>query len=102
MLKIFSRKTSQTQINQLELIKRFFLTAKLPELASFPKTIQNYESLHKFSIENQEIFWGTLAKSRLQWYESFKKVHEGKFSDENFNLKWFLDGKLNVSGKIIK
>jgi hypothetical protein len=99
MLKVFL-KTSQ--INQFELVKRFFLTAKLPELASFPKTIKNYESLHKFSIENQEIFWGTLAKSRLQWYESFKKVHDGKFSDENFNLKWFIDGKLNVSGKIIK
>ena len=99
MLKIFSKKSSQ--IKQFAFCKRYFLTAKLPELSSFPKTILNYESLHKFSIENQEAFWGTLGKSRLEWFEVFKKVTDGKFTDENFNLKWFIDGKLNVSGKTL-
>jgi acetyl-CoA synthetase len=84
-------------LKQLIYLKRSFLTANLPELSSFPKAINNYESLHKFSIENKDVFWGTLAKSRLEWYEDFKKVTEGNFSDENFHLKWFLGGKLNVS-----
>ena len=59
----------------------------------------NYESLQKFSIENPNVFWGTLAKTRLEWYEEFNKVTEGNFSDENFRLKWFIGGKLNVSGE---
>ena len=100
MLNIFYKKTCPTSIKQAIYVKRYFLTAKFPELSLFPKTIQNYENLHKFSIENQAVFWGTLAKSRLEWYQEFKKVTEGTFNDENFNLKWFIDGKLNVSGKI--
>ena len=79
-------------------IRRSFLTASFPELSKFPKTITNRESLLKYSIENNDEFWGILAKSRLQWFNVFNEVKSGNFADKNFNLKWFLDGKLNVSG----
>jgi hypothetical protein len=79
-----------------------FLTAKFPELKEFSEyNIKSYEDLYKFSIEHNELFWSTLAKSRLDWYELFTQVRSGDFTDENFSLKWFLGGKLNVSGKII-
>ena len=81
-----------------QLIKKDFLTAPFPELKKFPKTIQNYKDLHKFSIENDELFWSTLAKSRLDWFKEFDIIKKGDFKDENFNLKWFIGGKLNVSG----
>lgn len=76
------------------------LTATFTELDQFPKEINSYESLHKFSLEQNELFWGTLAKSRLEWYQLFDKVKEGDFNDniDSFKLKWFLNGKLNVSG----
>ena len=96
ILKLFTKKLSPSQLSLVR--RQGFLTANLPELSAFPKSIQNYESLHKFSIENRELFWGTIAKSRLQWYQDFKKVTEGNFGDEDFHLKWFIDGKLNVSG----
>ena len=75
-----------------------FLTASFVEMNQFPKAINNYESLHKFSIENDELFWSTLAKSRLDWFKEFDIIKKGDFKDENFNLKWFIGGKLNVSG----
>ncbi len=92
----------QLKLRHLKLInlscfKRSFLTASFKELDQFPSTINDYKSLHKFSIEEPERFWSTLAKSRLQWYQDFEQVTSGKFTDEKFNLKWFINGKLNVS-----
>lgn len=79
------------------ILKRKFLTAPFKELQHFPSTINDYKSLHAFSIEQPDKFWGTLAKSRLQWDQDFKQVTSGQFTDTDFNLKWFIDGKLNVS-----
>ena len=79
---------------------RLFLTANLKELDQFPKEINSYESLYKFSIEHSEMFWSVLAKNRLQWYENFTKVNSGNFGDKDFKLKWFLNGKLNASGNM--
>lgn len=90
------------QINFLSMSStRTFLTAEFPELKSFPKEINNYESLHRFSLEQSDLFWSTLAKSRLDWIKPFTKVREGDFdknSVDSFDLKWFVNGKLNVSG----
>ena len=79
------------------ILHRSFLTAPFKELEHFPKTINNYESLHRFSVENNEEFWGTLARSRIDWYNEFDKVTSGDFKDDNLNPKWFVGGKLNVS-----
>lgn len=77
-----------------------FLTANFPEIDKFPKEVNSYETLYKFSIENNELFWSILGKSRLDWYQPFDKVKEGDFNYiENFKLKWFINGKLNASGK---
>lgn len=76
---------------------RSFLSAPFPELSALPKSIDSYEKLHKFSIENSELFWSTVAKSRIDWIKDFDKVTSGSFSDKEFNLKWFINGKINVS-----
>ena len=78
-----------------------FLTSHFPELEEFPKSIKSYEDLHKFSIEHNDEFWSTLAKSRLDWYEPFTQVRSGDFNDAELRLKWFIGGKLNVSGKLL-
>lgn len=87
----------QTSKTCFDVIRRSFLTASLPELSEFPKTINSHESLHKFSIENRELFWSTIAKRRINWFKEFTQVTSGSFGDEDFRLKWFADGKLNVS-----
>lgn len=85
-----------------KIVKRTFLTAQFKELSQLEKLsntkFNNYESLHKFSIERPEMFWSTLARSRLDWFKDFTQVTSGSFKNfENFNLKWFLDGKINVT-----
>jgi len=77
-----------------------FLTASLPELKFFPDNLKDYASLHKFSIQNRELFWRFIARSRLEWFEDFTEITSGKLTDEDFRLKWFIGGKLNVSGEI--
>ena len=83
-----------------------FLTAKFPELeqlaAEADSPLDSFEALHKFSLEHNDKFWSVLAKSRLDWFQTFDTVHEGAFTDnlETFHLKWFLNGKLNVSGSL--
>ncbi|MGE3974676.1 MAG: acetate--CoA ligase [Bdellovibrionales bacterium] len=54
-----------------------------------------YKSMYKKSIENPEEFWGEQAK-RLDWMKPWTKVKEASF-DNPVSIKWFLDGKLNVS-----
>ncbi len=77
---------------------RTFLSAPLNELNEFPRTIDSYEKLYKFSLDQNEKFWSTIAKNRIEWFKLFDQTTSGKFSDENFQLRWFLNGKLNVSG----
>ena len=55
---------------------------------------KTYEELHKFSTENPEKFWGTLARTRLNWQKPFTKVMDCDMTKPSF--KWFYDGCLNV------
>lgn len=57
--------------------------------------ITNYRDLYQFSINNRDEFWGTFAKSRLDWIEDFKQVSDCDLKEGRIN--WFPGGKLNVS-----
>lgn len=72
-----------------------------PEISSFPSHIDTYEKLQKYSVENNEQFWSTVAKTRLEWFKEFDKVKSGDFSIQNSNVQWFLNGKLNATGLIL-
>ena len=87
---------------------REFLTCLLPELkaaapdssSALPEWINSYESLYKYSVENSEEFWSLIAKRRLLWFKEFDQVTNAReFNGEAFKLEWFLNGKLNVSGR---
>lgn len=74
------------------------LTFEFPaEIGQLSDKITDYESLYKYSIESSDTFWSTLAKNRLEWFSEFDEVTTGSFNDPEANLKWFLNGKLNVS-----
>ncbi|HEY1984205.1 MAG TPA: acetate--CoA ligase [Terracidiphilus sp.] len=56
------------------------------------KSLEEYETLYKQSIQDPESFWATVAKD-LHWFTPWEKVLE-------WNLpwaKWFVGGKLNLS-----
>jgi hypothetical protein len=56
------------------------------------KSLEEYETLYKHSIEDPETFWAGAAKE-LHWFKPWDKVLE-------WNLpwaKWFVGGKINLS-----
>jgi acetyl-CoA synthetase len=56
---------------------------------------QDYERLYGESIENPDKFWGDHAKI-IDWIRPFTKVKNVSFRKQDFHIKWFEDGSLNV------
>src|SRR5512135_3258643 len=59
------------------------------------KSIEEYEKLYKWSIEDPEDFWADMAEENLVWFKKWDKVLEYDFEKPFIN--WFKGGKLNVS-----
>ena len=55
-----------------------------------------YRKLYRESVENPDAFWGKAAE-RLDWYVKPTKVRNVSYKLEDFRIKWFEDGELNVS-----
>ena len=55
-----------------------------------------YESMYKFSIEENDRFWANAAE-RVNWNKKFTKIKNINYSKKNVEIKWFEDGNLNVS-----
>jgi len=58
------------------------------------KSIDDYKKIYKNSILNKEDFWNEKAK-RIEWIQKWDKTYNYDFT--NGNIKWFENGKLNVS-----
>ncbi len=57
---------------------------------------EDYISLYKESIEDGEQFWSKQG-NRIDWYEKYTKIKNTKYSNKDVSIKWYEDGKLNVS-----
>ena len=57
---------------------------------------ENYISLYKESIEDGEEFWSKQG-NRIDWYEKYTKIKNTKYSNKDVSIKWYEDGRLNVS-----
>ena len=57
-----------------------------------------YEKFYEKSINDPEGFWWEQALN-IDWYKPFTKdaIKKVNFSKDNLEIKWFYDGKLNVS-----
>lgn len=71
------------------------LSTKFPEFKNNPQ-LQSHDQIFKFSLENPDQFWSTLARSRLQWSKDFDTVKDCDIIKGH--IKWFLGGQLNASG----
>ena len=56
------------------------------------KSIEQYEALHKQSLDDPETFWGDVA-SQFHWFKKWDRVLEWNRPD----AKWFVNGKTNVA-----
>ncbi|HTL37144.1 MAG TPA: acetate--CoA ligase, partial [Kofleriaceae bacterium] len=60
-----------------------------------------YEALYKESIADPEAFWAKQARERLVWMQPFKQVKNTSFDTSDLHVRWFADGKLNVSANCL-
>lgn len=58
------------------------------------KTIEQYHSAYKESLDNPEKFWGEVAES-FHWRKRWNRVLEWNFSEPK--VEWFKGGRLNIT-----
>ena len=61
------------------------------------KSRAEYDRLYKWSVDNPDDFWAKVAEQQVTWFKKWDKVQDWKFSKDEVYLKWFVNGKLNIS-----
>ncbi|HSQ68668.1 MAG TPA: AMP-binding protein, partial [Steroidobacteraceae bacterium] len=56
----------------------------------------DYQRLYKESIEDPEGFWGRMGQ-RVDWLKPYTDVKDVSFNLDDFRIRWYPDGQLNVS-----
>jgi acetyl-CoA synthetase len=62
--------------------------------------VDRYTEMYRESIEDPEGFWRREAQ-RIDWIKPFTKVKETSFDEDNFCIRWFADGTLNLSANCL-
>ena len=58
-------------------------------------TRETYQQMYERSVRDPEGFWAEQAEKQLEWFQKWDSVLEWDFHQAD--IKWFLNGKLNVS-----
>jgi len=59
------------------------------------RNLEQYIKAYKKSVKDPENFWGNIAEKNFIWYQKWDKVLHNDML--NGDVKWFLNGKLNMS-----
>ncbi len=62
------------------------------------RTQAEYQAAYKKSVETPELFWDEIA-SNFQWKKKWDKTLDWNFTEPN--VKWFVNGKLNITENCI-
>ena len=54
-----------------------------------------YQAMYSRSVEAPEAFWADEGK-RIDWIKPYSKVKETSFHKDDFGIKWYADGTLNL------
>jgi len=60
-----------------------------------------YRRLYEFSVTDTESFWREQAEQTLDWIEPFTQVSDCSFDVDDLHVRWFADGKLNVTANCL-
>ena len=60
----------------------------------------DYDQLYAESVEDPDRFWRRIGR-RLDWIKDFSQVKDANFAIDDFHIRWFHDGKLNVSSNCL-
>ena len=58
------------------------------------KSFEQYQNDYQASVQDPEAFWANVAE-QFTWHQKWDKVLEWNFEEPN--VKWFLNGKLNIT-----
>ena len=53
--------------------------------------------MYERSVKNPDGFWAEQAKQFVSWSKPWSKVSDWSYDAKNLHIRWFIDGKLNVS-----
>ena len=59
-----------------------------------------YRAMHASALADPEAFWGVHGQ-RLDWIKPYAKVKDTSFKREDFHIRWYEYGALNVSANCI-
>mgnify|MGYP006286049169 CR=1 FL=1 len=59
-------------------------------------TRNQYLQQYNESISDPDSFWA-LAGQRLDWIKPYTKIKDVSYQQDDFRIRWFYDGQLNVS-----
>ena len=60
----------------------------------------DYERLYAESVADPEQFWARIGQ-RVDWIKKFSRVKDTSFAADDCHIRWFDDGKLNVSSNCL-
>ncbi len=63
-------------------------------------TATQYEAACKLAKDNPEAFWRQVGE-RLEWMQPFTKVKDVNYDRDDFRIRWYEDGILNVSANCL-
>jgi acetyl-CoA synthetase len=58
------------------------------------KNFEDYKEVYEKSVSNPDQFWGEIAENFV-WRQKWDKVLDWNFEEPN--VKWFINGKLNIT-----
>ena len=61
---------------------------------------EDYERLYAESVRDPEGFWARMGQ-RLAWIRPYTRVRDVNFDANAFRIRWFEDGRLNVSANCL-
>ena len=61
---------------------------------------EDYQRLYTESVSDPNTFWGRVGQ-RLDWMRPYTQVKDTSFDVNNFHIRWFADGQLNVSANCL-
>ncbi|MEW6595548.1 MAG: acetate--CoA ligase [Thermodesulfobacteriota bacterium] len=85
----------ESKIESLMQEKRLFHPPAEGQAQAAVKSMAEYEAHYKRSMEDPEGFWADRASELITWDKKWSKVLDADMHKPE--IKWFVDGKLNVS-----
>lgn len=75
---------------------------KVPEDFAALAQLKNadYQRLYQESVRDPAGFWARMGR-RLDWIQPYSKTKDTSFDEADFRIRWYYDGKLNVSANCL-